>query len=106
MNYRDKVVQWNEWLNAGNHKAFEEDIVQMYENIELPLPSEMDICVFQQNPYTHAILDLGAFSMGTSGHGYAKWDHTGKWDPEFGAKTAVKRAARRLFRQLQERVIC
>lgn len=106
MDFRDRVIQWNEWLNTGNHKAFEQDILEMYLALDVPLPDDVEITVFQQKPYTHTVLYLGSFSLGKSGHGYAKWDNTGEWSEEEGAKITVRRAARRLFRSLQERILC
>lgn len=104
MEFHDKVSMWKAWIANGNHKAFEEDILDLYDNTDTPMPEGVDICVYQKKPYTHAILDLSGI-FGYVESGYAKWDNTGEWDEEFGARMCVKRAARDIFRTLQEKVV-
>jgi len=90
-----------EWLHTGDHKAFEQLVLQEFQNDGLPSYAQMDICVYQQTPYTHAILDAGITTLGITGHGYAKCNPGDEWNSDLGAQIAVVRAARNLFRELQ-----
>jgi len=90
-----------EMLHKGDHKAFEAMVLEEYQNDGAPLYPPMDICVYQQAPYTHCILDAGISAFGETGHGYAKCSPCDQWDADLGARIAVIRAARNLFRKMQ-----
>ena len=88
-------------LNHDKHKEFEQMILTEYQADSASFPS-IDICVYQQRPYTHAIIDIGFIGplCAPIGHGYAKCNPRDEWNEDIGAQIAVIRAARRLFRKL------
>ena len=78
-------------------KSLEKEILDEYLKDGPPYDSNTDICVYQQCPWTHAIV---TYQKPDSGHGYSKCNWPDTWDAEFGALLAVKRAARRLARKM------
>ena len=79
------------------NKEFEKMILQEYLKEEPPFNAELDICVYQQRPYTHAIV---VYKTLWSGHGYSKCNPIDEWDEDLGALIAVKRAARDLYQRM------
>ena len=79
------------------NKEFEKMILQEYLKEEPPFNAALDICVYQQRPYTHAI---AVYKTLWSGHGYSKCNPIDEWDEDLGALIAVKRAARDLYQRM------
>ena len=77
-------------------REFESLVIEKY--LHFRRNNVIDICVYQQRPYTHSIVTY--LPTLETGHGFTKCKWPDPWDEEFGKELAVKKAARNLARIL------
>ena len=95
-----------EMLHSGDHKAFEKIVLREFATKDTYYSPPLDVCIYQQAPYTHAILTFYITTPdGKTSHGYAKCNPGDEWDSYLGKHIAVVRAARNLFRELQQELV-
>ena len=93
------IPTWAKQLGLTTHKRLEKYVLDAY--LSGKYQSGLDIVVYQQQPYTHAIIETGTLAGGFW-HGYAKCNPSDEWNSILGEQIAIVRAARNMFRSWQE----